>query len=153
MQSCSRSQQFASTLFKSSWLIIPICLRMAPFSSSCSKRCDPPQDGFATWNFPMNRQRKERWFSLIDSPLFRKLSYVNTRFSNVHCGVTITKMAWSGEYNCPLFKHLSPLPAPLHPFQKRPFPVRHSVYARTMKVDHLSVQVWRAICEARSGNF
>jgi hypothetical protein len=29
-----RCQKFPSTLSKRSWLIIPICLRMAPFSSS-----------------------------------------------------------------------------------------------------------------------
>ena len=27
------------------------------------------------------------------------------------------------------------------------------IHARTMKVDYLTVQVWRATCEARSGNW
>ena len=32
-----------------------------------------------------------------------------------------------------------------------PKAVKHPVYARTMKVNYLTVQVWRATCEACSG--
>ena len=70
------------------------------------------QLGMFPWRPILKRQRKSRWVSIIDSPHFTKLSYVNTRCSNVHCCMTATEMAWPDEFNCTLPKPLTPLPAP-----------------------------------------
>ena len=79
------------------------------------KMCNPPQDDTATWNVPMTPDietaTKEPLVSIINSPLFMKLSYANTWCSNILCGMTASEMAWPDKFNCPLPKPLSPLPA------------------------------------------
>ena len=73
--------------------------------------------GMFPWRPIVKRQRKSRWVSIIDSLIFKKLSYANTRCSNVHCGMTATEMAL-----------IAPLAAPNIHFKNVRFPWRNPVY-------------------------
>jgi hypothetical protein len=100
MQICCRSRKFC--FYSLQQFLVNHPYFIFHYRSFCSKRCDPLQDGFATWNVSMKRLQKNRWVSIIDSPLFTKLRYANTRCCNVHCGMMVTEMAWPDEFNCPL---------------------------------------------------
>ena len=57
--------------------------------------------GMFPWHPILKQQQNSCWFSIFDSPLFTKLSYANTRCSNVHCGMTSTEMHGLTSFNAP----------------------------------------------------